>query len=148
MKNKNTSHGFTLLEVLLVVAAIGILAAIVIVAINPAKQLADVRNAQRRIDVNTIMNALYQYAIDNNGIIPTTIPTTTTTAICRTGGTCTSLVDLSILTTGQKYIASMPYDPASATINSTNYSITASSTGRVTINAPGAENGVTITITR
>ena len=64
MKNKKA---FTLLEILLVVAAIAILASIVILAINPSKQLADTRNSQRRIDVNTILNAVYQYAIDKNG---------------------------------------------------------------------------------
>ena len=64
MKNLN-KKGFTLLEILLVVAAIGILAGIVIVAINPGKQLADTRNAQRQVNVNTILNAVYQYSIDN-----------------------------------------------------------------------------------
>ena len=78
MKNHK---GFTLIEILLVVAAIAILAGIVILAINPSKQLGDTRNAQRRSDVNTILNAVYQYAIDNNGTLPTGI-TTTQKEIC------------------------------------------------------------------
>ncbi len=73
-KSQPNSTGFTLIEILLVVAAIAILAGIVILAINPNKQLGDTRNAQRRADVNTILNAVYQYSIDNNGTLPT-IPT-------------------------------------------------------------------------
>jgi type IV pilus assembly protein PilA len=139
--------GFTLLEILLVVALLAILAGIVILAINPGKQLADTRNAQRRVDVNTILNAVYQYTLDNNGTLPSTI-TTSATAICKTGGTCTGLIDLSVLTTNEKYITSMPYDPSSSTANSTNYNILKTANGRINVSAPGAENSATISVTR
>lgn len=69
----NNKTGFTLLEILLVVAAIAILAGIVIVAINPGKQLGATRNASRNSDVNTIINAVYQYALDNNGVFPSNV---------------------------------------------------------------------------
>ena len=139
--------GFTLLEVLLVVAIISILAGIVILALNPSKQLADTRNAQRRVDTNTMLNAVYQYSIDTNGSLPSSI-TTTTTEICKTGGTCTGLVDLSVLTTDQKYVVSLPFDPTGSSTNGTGYFASKSANGRVTINAPSAEQGATISVTR
>lgn len=139
--------GFTLVEVLLMVAIVVISVAIVVLAINPNTQLAEARNAQRKVDINTISNAVYQYRIGNNGTVPSTI-TVTPTAICKTGASCAGLVDLSVLTTGERYLVSMPFDPSAATTNSTNYSIYGSANGKVTVAAPGAENGVTITVTR
>lgn len=136
---RERERGFTLLEILLVVAAIAILAGIVILAINPNKQLADTRNAQRKTDVNTILNAVYQYTIDNNGTLPSTI-TTTQTEICKTGGTCTSLIDLSVLTTNEKYLVSMPFDPTGSSTNGAGYEIKKSSNGRITVVAPDTEN--------
>ena len=146
-KNLKSQKGFTLIEVLLVIAILAILAGIVIVAINPSKQLADARNTQRRADETTILNAIYQYAIDNNGVMPSTI-TTTSTAICATAGTCTGLIDLSVLTASEKYLTSLPKDPSSGTVNSTSYYIVKSTTSRITITAPSAENGLTISVTR
>jgi len=161
---KINQKGFTLLEILLVIALIAILAAIVIVAINPAKQLASGRNTQRRADANTILNATYQYAIDNNGALPTGVASTVscstacntilaTREICKTGGTCTGIVDLGVLTASGKYIVSIPNDPTTSTTDGSGYYICKDSTSsRVTVCAPGAESEAgttpTITVTR
>jgi len=141
------SRGFTLLEILLVIAIIAILAAIVIIAINPSKQLAESRNAQRETDVNTILNGVYQYSIDNNGQLPSGI-TTSDTEICKTGGTCTGLVDLSVLTNNGKYLVAIPTDPSGASTNGSGYSILKDANNRITVSAPHAELGKTISATR
>jgi type IV pilus assembly protein PilA len=143
----NYKKGFTLLEILLVVAALSILAGIVILAINPTKQLADTRNAQRWVDVGTILNAVYQYTIDNKGVLPATI-TTTATEICKTGAaSCTGFISLVTLTDSGKYVVSMPIDPSGSATNGIKYTIVKTADGRITVAAPAAE-GTTISVTR
>jgi type IV pilus assembly protein PilA len=147
MSISSLKRGFTLIELLLVIGIIAILAAIVIVAINPTKQLGDARNAQRRADVNTILNAVYQYSLDNSGNLPSTI-TTSETEICKSGVTvdCTGLINLNMLTGA--YVVALPNDPQTgSTGNSTQYSIFKSG-NRITVKAPDAEQNAVITVTR
>ncbi len=148
------SRGFTLIEILLVIGLIAILAAIVIIAINPARQFAQARNTQRFSDVNAILNAVHQNMIDNRGSWDDSdcagdIPTTTATKMGTGGGDYDiygCLVDL--------YLPAMPYDPVDGSFTSsstydTGYEIIASYPGgRITISAPSSELEVTISVTR
>jgi len=145
-KNK----GFTLLEVLLVVAIIAALVGIVIFAINPGKQLADTRDAERGSDVNTILNAVYQYSIDHDGNLPEGIEETAG-EICKDGmdpDTDDCDVDLSVLTDNEIYLVALSEDPANpADSDGIGYEIAKTEHGRIVVTAPGAENE-TISVTR
>lgn len=147
-EKQQNQQGFTLIEVLLVVAIIAILAGIVILAINPNKQLGDTRNAQRQADINTLLNATYQYSVDNQGNLPAGI-TSTPTDVCATGaGSCTGLVDLTVLTANGKYVVAIPHDPKTGTATDTHYHISVDANNRVTVSAPDAEQSKTISATR
>lgn len=152
MQKTKNRFGFTLIEILLVIGIIAILAAVVIVAINPSRQFAQARNAQRSSNVETILNGIYQYATSNTGSLPAAITTgscsTSTNEVCKTGGTCTGLTDLSVLTASETYLVSMPFDPTGTSTNGTGYYAFKSANGRVTVCAPSAELSATISVTK
>lgn len=56
--------GFSLLELLLVIAAISILGSVILVAINPTETLRKSRDAQRISDLETLKSALTTYVTD------------------------------------------------------------------------------------
>ena len=151
----NTRRGFTLIELLLVIGIIAILASIVIVAINPTKQLADARNAQRRSDVNTILKATYQYAVDNNGTLPSCIDTTAK-GVCTGGSDCAAYAagDSGGPAAGcnlDALLVNLPTDPSGepgTSVEYTGYDIVRDANKRVTVSAPEAENAATISVTR
>ena len=58
IKGVFNKKGFTLIEILVVIGIIAILAAIVVVAVNPARQFAEARNSQRQSNVES-----YNYTI-------------------------------------------------------------------------------------
>ena len=140
-----------MLEILLVVGIIAILAGIVIVAINPSKQLATVRNTERKSDIKQIDSALTQYYIDHFHY-PTSL-TSTLTEVCDTGAnasssgqttTCTNagLINLSELV--PMYLTAIPRDPSATTTDHAGYQVVLAS-NKIGISAP-AELGQTITI--
>ena len=141
--------GFTLIEVLLVIVIIAILAGIVIIAVNPARQISQANNLQRENNIRAIMDAVYEYTMSNRGDPPSAI-TDVETEI----GSADILVDLCRLLVPD-YLTEMPFDPTEGgahytdfTDYSTEYSIYESSDGRITVSAPHAELSETISTTR
>lgn len=157
-RNYSRNSGFTLIELLVVIGILAILLAIVLIAINPARQFSQANNTQRNSDVNAILNAVHQFMADNNGTPPTGITATATVIGSDTVGgevdLCADLVPT--------YIADLPLDPTDGTESpadsvctdvgatySTGYEISASATdNRITVAAPGAELSQTINVTR
>ncbi len=159
------SKGFTLLEILLVVGIISLLAGIVIIAINPGKQLATVRNTERKSDIKQLNSAINQYYI-SIGRYPASIQDVTTlTEVCNTGTLstttdssvdCTGLVDLTALV--PTYITAIPVDPqgpltlnpfiktANAATNGTGYYVMKNTTNKIVVVSQRAELGSLIAI--
>lgn len=145
--------GFTLVEVLLVIVIIAILTAIVLVAINPARQVAQANNTQRRADVATILNAVSQYIVDNGGTLPTSTEAVLSTTPTNMG---TDALDIEICTDlVPTYLAGLPFDPTDVDAGFTDctdydlgYNISADANNNVTVSAPSAQLSETISVTR
>ncbi|MFH1781124.1 MAG: prepilin-type N-terminal cleavage/methylation domain-containing protein [Patescibacteria group bacterium] len=165
-----TNKGFTLVELLIVIAIIAILAAVVFVALDPAQRFADSRDSTRSSEVNSILNAVLKYQVDNDGTLPAGIndvantvqilgvdsgntDCSVATPVCTQSATAVysaaasgCYVDFTGVLT-DKYLASMPLDPQTGTSDDTRYYINKSAEGRITVGACDAEGGV-IEVTR
>jgi len=146
--------GFTLIELLVVIAIIAILAGIVIIAVNPTRQIGQARDAQRRADTLTILNAIHQYFVDN-GNFPAGIDDkyrqlgtsgTDCNDSCGDWTLETSCLNLSSVLT-PTYISSIPKDPQ-GTEAKTGYALVKDANNRITVRACKAEITTPIQVTR
>lgn len=136
-----SKKGFTLIELLVVIGILAVLLAITLIAINPGRQFSQANNTQRSSDVNAILNAVGQYAVDNNGDISALgIPTGTAGNMSNVAldvDLCSSLVPT--------YIAELPVDPQTGsftdcTTYDTQYEVVQSATdSRITVTSPDTE---------
>jgi prepilin-type N-terminal cleavage/methylation domain-containing protein len=58
---KINRNGFTLIELLIDIGIVGILAGIVLVAVNPAAQFGKANDTERKSEVSSILKAVYQF---------------------------------------------------------------------------------------
>jgi len=155
------SKGFTLIELLIVIVIISILAAIIYVAVDPATRFGDARNARRRAEVVSILNAVLKYQVDNNGSLPAGIDSTPATS--QILGTAVGTCDVTCTATGlndeadcvdlstplvDEYLAAIPLDPSTGVSTNTDYYINRTTSGRILVGACDPENGATINVTR
>lgn len=150
MSNKKA---FTLIELLVVVAILAILATVVFVALNPVKRFADARNARRFVDVDSILTAIHEYTVDNNGSLPAGISTSEQQlGTCTTGGAvpCTGAgaACLNISTTLAAYLKTIPTDPNAGSAATTGYSVIKDANNIVTVKACNSEVGTTVQVSR
>lgn len=152
------NRAFTLIELLVVIGILAVLLAIVLIAINPARQFSQANNTKRRNDVLQLLNAVHQYAAENRGnLVPLSIPQESpSTAGAQVSGQGVNICSFLV----PRYISALPVDPltnngtaiasCSADPNyATSYRIIQSvSDNRLTVEAPAAELGETITVTR
>lgn len=147
--------GLTLIELLVVIAIISILATTVVVAINPARQMAKARDSQRESHLTAILSAILQYSSEHSGDLPDTdgdpdtsnFPTSPT--CIGTAVTCFNLGAAGEVgeTIVPDYIYEIPYDPKTGNTTNTGYTIYVDANGYLHAEATG-EAVPTITIVR
>lgn len=140
--------GFTLIELLVVIGILAVLLSIVLIAINPARQIGQANNTKRQSDVGAVLNAVGAFAADSKGVLPAGI-TTTDQAVSNTAADiCTDLVPT--------YISALPTEPTLSSNSvtdctqayNTGYNIVKDANGRVTVSAPTTDNSAVISVQR
>lgn len=153
-------QGFTLMELLIVIAIIIVLAAAVFVALNPAKRFQDARDATRASDITNVVSALKTQQVDDGGTyiaavaaipVDTAYQIGTNGAGCNAGCTATATaaacVDLTALQT-EGVLGSIPFDPSSGALTASDYYLIRNTVGTITVGACDPEGADPIVVTQ
>lgn len=130
----SSRQGFTLIELIVVIAIITIIAATVFVAVDPARQLHKARNSSRWSDVTSILEGVKKYQFDNDGVLPPIDLDESTVQIIGSnvggcGGTCggkpvySGNCGLDLSGVLRPYMKDLPMDPRTGTERTTRYYI-------------------------
>lgn len=154
-----SQKGFTLIELIIVVAIIALLAVAVFVILDPARRFQESQNSRRMSDIKTVADAVLMHQADNKGVLASGIDSTlkmigTALSGCDvacgvTGGaeiTPSACLDLSTSLDG--YLGDIPVDPLLGSETETYYGIKALAPSGIKVVACSPEDNENIEITR
>lgn len=108
---KKLKGGFTLLELLLVIAIVAVLAGIIIFSMNPEKRVNDVNDAKSHANNQDLQKAFNAFVVDNSGNLPSGFFNITTPGIydiCKNGTTGGCIKFDELVSNG--YVQQIPLD--------------------------------------
>ncbi len=145
--------GLTLVEILIAITLIAIIAAVGIVAANPAGQVAKARNTRRQLDLEVVMNSIRQSISDTSGATFSCVSGPLPTSTKKMASPSSSYNMAPCLT--PTYLGTLPFDPSasgshwtSVSDYDTGYNIVQNASGVITVAAPSAELNQAISISR
>ncbi len=149
---KRLNKGFTIIELLIVIAILAILLATTVIIIKPATQLAKARDTQRESHLVAILTIILQYSSEHGGALPDTdgdpasssFPTSLTCIgtdpgcfnLAGAGDDGDTIVPI--------YTSSIPYDPKNGDTGDTGYLIYVDVNNRLTATASGERRIITL----
>ncbi|HNW23230.1 MAG TPA: hypothetical protein PKH06_00500 [Candidatus Dojkabacteria bacterium] len=153
-REENSKRKYKVTEILLILSAVGIVAFLALLAINPSKEASEARNLKRTADISTILTYISTY-VDEKENIPEVIPqgkecVTFTHEICKTGPyNCKDMVNMGFLSEeNTDALVIMPNDPLYISTNGTGYYVCTDGNGYITVCAPYAERNEKISFSK
>lgn len=151
MSGKN-KQGFTIVELIVVVAVLLVLSAAAFSWIDPLARVGEAKNKRRIQDVNVLSAALANYAAANEGVLPVLGSISTNKKVlCSVQGasnlSCAGVSQLCLTVDDDfyKYLGALPYDPDKTSAADTGYYLQKDDSNNLIVGTCASYNSEVIT---